>query len=115
MSSAAQSGGRSRAQRDNIDAVVKSDIAKVSNLSLERQKEAKHQQLMQSANPSTAMEQMLFRFFTRHVSNLIAKMMPKISNGYVIKRGDKISIRLRRRREECVTRMFSKCEKVSDK
>jgi len=80
----------------DIDVVVKSDIAKVSILSFERQKEAKRQQLMQSANPSTAMEQMLFRFFTRHVSNLIAKMMPKISNGYVIKRGDRISIRLRR-------------------
>ncbi len=76
----------------DIDVVVKSDIAKVSILSFERQKETKRQLLMQSANPSTAMEQMLFRFF----SNLIAKMMPKISNGYVIKRGDKISIRLRR-------------------
>ena len=80
----------------DIDVVVKSDIAKVTILSFERIKETGRQLLMQSANPSTVMEAMLFHHFTKHVANVISKMMRKLNSGYVIKRGEKVSVRLRR-------------------
>ncbi len=71
-------------------------VAKVTILSFERSKEGKRQLLMQSANPSTVLEAMLFHHFTKHVANVISKIMRKLKSGYVIKRGEKVSVRLRR-------------------